>query len=52
MCMEFPLGVMEMFWNWTEVVVAQYCECTKSFILFCVCVWCFLFKNFLFYIGV
>ena len=22
MCMGFPLGVMEMFWNWTEVVVA------------------------------
>ena len=25
----FPFGVMKMFRNQTEVVVAQHCECTK-----------------------
>ena len=24
-----PFGVMKVFWIWIEVVVAQYCECTR-----------------------
>ena len=29
MGMRFPFGVMKMFWNEIEVMVAQYCEYTK-----------------------
>lgn len=25
----FSFGVMEMAWNWVEVVVAQHCECSS-----------------------
>lgn len=29
MGMGFYFRVMKVFWNWVEVVVAQYCECSK-----------------------
>lgn len=29
MGIELSSGAMKIFWNWVEMVVAQYCECTK-----------------------
>lgn len=26
----FPFGGMKMFWDWTEVLIAQHCECGKG----------------------
>lgn len=31
MGMEFSSGAMKMFWNLTEVIAAQHCECSKHY---------------------
>lgn len=42
---EFPIGVLKMFWNQAEGVVAQHCECTKCpWVVLCKMVRCLLYE--------